>query len=183
MNYFFCRQDLFSNIDTAEISGHTADTGKYFWTSGMKIQEKIPLQVLDLDTEYGTKLPAFFDTSLPVMSSGLIDAFENAGVDNFDKYPVILKRLDNGMEYANYFAVNFIGCIDALDKEKTAIINESFRRYSHVVIDEKKTQGFKCFRLKDGPSLLVVDENVKKKLENHDFYSLLLQKCEDYNQI
>lgn len=183
MNYYFCRQDIFSDLNAMEISGHTTITGKYYWTAGVKIPDSIPLQTLECQTEYGTELPAFFDTTIPVMSSELIDAFYNAGVDNFDKYPIVLKRDDNGIEYRNYFAVNFIGCIDALDKKETIIIAESFRRYSHVVIDEKRTYGFKCFRLKEGPSLLVVSEDVKKVLSKRKFYSLLLQKCEDYDQI
>src|SRR5690348_6843439 len=117
--YYFLRQDLFKATDIIEISGHTEETGKHIWVDGIRFTAPVPEQVLELDPAYGTTMADFFDTTVPVMSDRLIKAMHGAGVDNFDAYPMILRRTDTGEEWRNYRAVNFIGSIDALDRTKS----------------------------------------------------------------
>jgi hypothetical protein len=184
--YYFCRQDLFKAQGVIEISGHTQDTGKFLWTAGKKFDKPLGHQVLTLDPSYGENLADFFDTTIPVMSDRLIAAFEKVGVDNFDLYPVTLRRNDTGEEFDNYKAVNFIGCIDAIDMEKTSFKLNSFNKPKFsgpIVLDPSKVYDFKAFRLSVGPSLLVVSEDVAKHLIAVNFKALLLQNLMDYKGI
>ena len=113
--YFFCRQNLFETLGMIEIVGHTPETGAHNWIAGVPLAQPLPPQVLMLNPEYGTNFPAFFDTSVPVMAESLINAFKESGVDNLEAYPVTLQRQDTGVEAAGYFAVNFLGAVDAVD--------------------------------------------------------------------
>ena len=186
--YYFCRQDLFKSHGSIEISGHTAETGKFLWTAGHKFTETLGHQVLDLDPAYGENLVDFFDTTIPVMSDRLIEAFREVAVDNFELYPVTLRRIDNGVEYKNYKAINFIGCVDAIDMEKTkyeededGIFDPEFD--GPIILDQRKVGGLKAFRLAVGPSLLVVNEQVGQHLIQKNFKALLLQNTEKYKGI
>ncbi|WP_017808237.1 hypothetical protein [Leptospira alstonii] len=183
MEYYFCRQNLFEETETLEISGHTRATGQLFWTAGLKFAKPLSTEVLELNSEYGTEFPAFFDTTVPVMSTELIQAFYDAGVDNFDAYTVVLKRTDTGEKFHNYKAVNFIGCVDALDRTKTRIGKDAFQRYYSVAIDRDRALDLKCFRLKEGPSLLVVRQDVAECLQMRNFKALMLQRTEDYDGV
>jgi hypothetical protein len=182
--YYFCRQNLFEQNQIIEITGHTEVTGAYLWTAGQKFPEPVPRQTLMLNAEYGTNFPAFFDTTIPVMSDELIQAFRDAGIDNFDAYPMILKRQDTGEEYSNYKAVNFIGAIDCIDMDESVFkLNKRGkpRNFRSITINESKTQGAKAFRLAVGPDLLVVNEEVAEKLKPYNFLALLLQKTTDFD--
>lgn len=180
MVFYFCRQNLFDAGNIIEIDGHTEITGKYLWTDGHKFPESIPEQILILDPGYGTDLPAFFDTTVPVMSCALIDKLNDLGVENIDCYPVVLKREDTGEEYRDYKMVNFVGCLDAIDYSKVDIPDSAFLYDGPVVIDEEKVNGVKAFRLKTPVDLLVVSEDVAKALIEENFKALLLQPTESY---
>ena len=182
--FYFCRQDLFEANNIIEIDGHTDVTGEQLWTIGHKFSVPIPSQVLDLDHNYGTDLPAFFDTTIPVMSEELIQAFRDAGVDNFDVYPMVLKRMDTGEEYTSYSAVNFIGSIDCIDMDKSEYEldeDDDPEDFESIVIDESKTHGAKVFRLQVGPGFLVIHKDIADELSKKQFKALLLQKTEDYD--
>ena len=96
--FYFLRQNLFATLGMIEITGHTELTGSYSWTAGAKFDTPVPEQTLLLDPAYGTNLPDFFDTTIPVMSPRLIDGLLTAGVDNIEAYPMILRRLDTEEE-------------------------------------------------------------------------------------
>ncbi len=178
--FYFCRQDLFNVNGIIEIDGHTETTGNFLWTRGHKFEENISEQVLMLNPEYGDKLPAFFDTTVPVMSDEMIAKLISLGVDNFDQYPVVLKRMDNGETFSGYKMVNFIGKIDAVDYEKSGMVPRARQHYGAIHIDAEKTKGIKAFRLKRGTDLLVVNEDVAKGLMEENFLAVLLQPTEQY---
>lgn len=182
--YYFCRQNLFENNNIIEIVGHTDVTGTLLWTAGHKFKRSIPQQILQLNPDYGTELPSFFDTTIPVMSEELIQVFHDSGVDNFDAYPMILKRMDNNEEFHNYKAVNFIGSINCIDLDKSVYeLNKRNkpRRFKSIIIDDSKTHGAKVFRLSIGPDLLVIHKDIADQLIKHNFKALLLQKTEDFD--
>ena len=182
--YYFCRQNIFQANNIIEIVGHTPVTGALLWTAGHKFSQPVPQQVLDLDPHYGTDLPAFFDTTIPVMSNELIQAFREANVDNFDAYPVTLKRIDTQQEFTDYQAVNFLGSLDCVDLEKSKYkLNKRNKpkRFKSVVLDGTKINDMKVFRLLVGPDLLVVHENIAEALDKLNFKALLFQKTEDFD--
>jgi hypothetical protein len=181
--FYFLRQDLFDATNIIEVSGHTEETGKHLWTEGVRFSEPVPVQTLELDPDYGTEMADFFDTTVPLMSERLIKALTSAGVDNFDAYPMILQREDTGEKWTNYKAMNFIGRIDAIDRAKSDCEEDELGALEcqSITIDPKRVGNALCFRLLDGPDLLVIHEQVAQELRKHEFVALLVQKTEDYD--
>ncbi len=180
-DYYFCRQNLFKSHGAIEIIGHTQDTGKFLWTAGHKFNEVLLKQTLFLDSAYGENFPEFFDTTVPVMSDNLINTFYDLGVDNFDIYDVLLKRKDTSEEFGGYKMVNFVGCVDAFDREKSKFDEDAYKHRGPVFIDDGKVKGLKVFRLSEPTSLLVVSEEIASKLIEKNYFALLLQKTTDYD--
>jgi len=185
--HYFCRQNLFETLGMIEIVGHTAETGEHNWIAGVPWTRPLRPQTLELNPESGTNFPAFFDSTVPVMSESLIAAFVSAGVDNFDQYPVVLRRADTGEEFTGYAAVNFRGAVDAVDLENSEFTkDETFGDVEFtgaIEIDCAKTRGLLAFRLTEGPGFLVVAESVAMKLQKISFPALLLQPTKDYEGV
>ncbi len=117
------------------------------------------------------------------MSADLRLALRAAGVDNFDEYPVILRRIDSGEEFQGYSAVNIIGCRDAVDLEDSEYRLRFGKPYftGRLSIDPNGAQGLKAFRLLHGPGFVVVSEEVAEALMPMGFVGLLLQPTTDYS--
>jgi hypothetical protein len=94
-----------------------------------------------------------------------------------------LRREDTGEEWRNYLAVNFIGSIDAIDPKKSDCHRSATGRLlcESITIDPKAAGGAICFRLKEGPHLLVVHERVADALKKDRFVAVMIQKTEDYD--
>lgn len=180
--FYFLRQNLFETQGIIEIVGHTAATSQFPWTTGIKFDQPVPRETLILDPAYGTTLPDFFDTTTPVMSKSLIDGLHDAGIYNLDEYPIVLKRMDTGEEITSYSAVNFIGCVDAVDLEKSEYRLRFGKPYftGRLTIDPSRTLGCKAFRLQKGPGFVVVSEQPAKLLQSRGFRAVLLQPTTEY---
>ncbi len=181
--FYFLRQNLFEFANVIEVVGHTEETGKHLWTKGVRFADPVPEQTLALNPEYGTVMADFFDTTIPLMSDRLLTALKGAGVDNVDAYPMILQRPDTGEQWRNYKAVNFVGCIDAIDMKKSNCRRSATGRLrcESITIDPHAVGDAICFRLKEGPDLLVIHEEVADRLRKQDFVAVLIQKTEDYD--
>jgi hypothetical protein len=183
-DFYFLRQDLFDATNIIEVSGHTEETGKHLWTEGARFAEPVPVQTLELDAEYGTEMADFFDTTIPLMSERLIKALMAAGVDNFDAYPMILQRSDTAEKRTDYKAMNFIGRIDAIDRAKSECEEDALGALDcsgSISLDPKRVGDAICFRLLDGPDLLVIHEKIARELRKQEFAALLIQNTEDYD--
>lgn len=180
--YYFIRQDL-DDVSNMVFLGHSKESGKHLWVNGTRFLEPYP----DNDIFYiepcmgaGNGMPDFFDSAAPIMSDKLLSALKNLGIDNYDSYPVILEEVGTGKQWQNYFAVNVIGLIDAIDVEKSAIEDEDI--FHSTVIDENKAMGMHCFRLFHGPTVLMISEVVARALMGMNLKGVLIIKSEDYDE-
>src|SRR5207253_2666271 len=173
--FYFLRQNLFATLGMIEITGHTELTGSYSWTAGAKFDTPVPEQTLLLDPAYGTNLPDFFDTTIPVMSPRLIDGLLTAGVDNIEAYPMILRRLDTEEEVRGYSAVNVVGCVDAVDLGRSQYRSRFGKPYftGSVAIEPTRVGEYRAFRLLKGPGFIVVTEQVAEHLRRSDYRAVL----------
>jgi hypothetical protein len=180
--HYFLRQNLFEEQGIIEIVGHTEVTAQYQWTAGIKFDTAVPEETLMLDPAYGTSFPDFFDTTVPVMSQRLIDTLREVGVDNFDVYPMLLRRIDTGEEFEGYSAVNFIGCVDAVDLDSSQHRLRFGKPYftGPITIDPARTERLLAFRLLKGPGFVVVSEHPANLLRSRDFRAVLLQPTVEY---
>jgi hypothetical protein len=185
MDFFFLRQNLFGDSTGLEIEGHTETSAQFNWVDGVKFDRPFPRETFLLDDAYGSNYPDFFDTSVPVMSSRLLEQLLGSGVSNLDTYPVVLRNRSDASERDDYRAVNVIGRIDAVDL--SASVHEVRRgkpRFTGAIaIDGHLAAGLLAFRLPYSPRFIVVAESVAQRIRQFAFDSVLLQPTRSYQGV
>jgi hypothetical protein len=181
--YYFARQDLFDSRNIIEVVGHTPVTAEFQWIAGVKFDRPVPHETIELDASYGTDVPDFFDTSIPLMSRRLIDTLSAVGVNNLDVYPMTLRRQDTGEQLDGFSAVNVVGCVDAINLEASEHTTRRGRPYftGKIVLDDTRAGDFDVFRLPRGPGFIVVTERIARVLNEGGFKALLVQPTVDYS--
>lgn len=116
----------------------------------------------------------FYYESFPLMSDKLIEALKEAGVDNIQLFPAVLKDLKTGFERSDYKVVNVIGKLKAADMEKSNPIDMGGSGaiavgFKNLTIDMHNTHGLLLFRLAESITSLVIHESVKNILEKKEF--------------
>ncbi len=149
MDFFFLRQNLFGDATGIEIEGHTEASAKFQWTAGVRFPKPFPCETFKLNDAYGRNYPDFFDTSVPVMSQRLVEQLRASGVSNIDAYPVVLHDARNQHQRTDYVAVNVVGCVNAVDFEKTSheIRRGKPKLNGTIAIDERLTNGLLACRM------------------------------------
>lgn len=164
------------------------------WTNGLPIkpeQEKnIPSPIhIDFEPLRGYTGPPreLKDLCIPIMSKRLANVLTEAGVDNIDYYPALLKNTETGEIY-EYMAYKIIGLVSAADLDASEyetyddkpVADTSFYE---LAIDESKAHDQKFFRLAENTSAIMVHESVKKCIEEAGIDTLKFMKPEDWVQL
>ncbi len=125
--------------------------------------EPIEYQV---DTEIGgTHLPTTF-LSEPVFSNTLIETLVACGVNNIQTYKVDIVNPETNQRIEGYRAVNIIGkiaCAD-MDASECERLIENQYVFRKLVINPQKTYGTYIFRLAECTQIILIHENIVKKL-------------------
>jgi hypothetical protein len=104
-----------------------------------------------------------------VVSEKFLDALRQAGVDNFEVWPAILRERGGKRVWRNYFAFNEIGLLDAVATEASTgdmLLEGNGENikpviaFDEVVFDGRKTHGKKMFRIPQWPSVLYISGTV-----------------------
>lgn len=119
-------------------------------------------------------MPEILSSVMPMMRDDLIQAFQEAGVDNLQLFDVTVTDPDSGQVYTNYKAVNIVGCIKAADLSKSEytqhgngpLIDVDFDK---LVIDPKKPRGTLMFRLAESINVMLVHKSVRDHLKTKNF--------------
>jgi hypothetical protein len=110
-----------------------------------------------------------------VLSVRLVDALRQAGVDNFEIFPAILRDPKTNRVWKDYYLFNEIGLVDAVLPEASDgdIIMEGngddipgLIAYHEVVFDAQKVAEHKMFRIPQCPVDLYMAEEVVEVLAN-----------------
>ena len=148
------------------------------WMRGARISVPLPLpfefKLEPLGGGMGPHMPEYMDCKMPIFRNDLIEALQEAGVDNLELFDLTIVDPDNGQRYTDYKAVNIIGCIAAADMGKSeatvhpggAVADVDFDK---LVIDESKPQGALMFRLAESVNVIMVHKKVKEHLEAKGF--------------
>ena len=181
--FYFLRQDILHDTDTVELIGHSDTTADLPWFDGVRFDRNMPLQVLQIDSSYGSRLPDIFDTSIPVMSTRLLTTLLRNGVSNIENYPIELKNQETGESYDNYHAVNVVGLVDAINPAASPHRSRFGRpHYTGPIFLNKSSEILQpLFRLASGPALIVVAKALASAIEREDFVAVLLQPLDDYD--
>lgn len=129
-------------------------------------------------------MPDFFDTTIPLMSERLLRALRRAGADNIDDYPMILRRPDTGQEWRNYRAINVVGRLDAIDmsgSKHQPTASDAGIDFESIVLDKGAVGDSLCFRLDDGPRLIVIHEKIAAALAPLGFIAVMIQPLDEYD--
>ncbi len=128
---------------------------------------------------------------LPLFHASFKNCLEQFGVDNIQYFPVNLIDQNGLVPNENlagvYFLVNVIGRLDCVDLQKSKVNYWPSQRgfdLLSTVIDEGKTNGLSIFRIKDDPSLIIINEGLKQHLvdELNILVGVDVIKTEDYSR-
>jgi hypothetical protein len=123
------------------------------WICGRKLSFPVPEPLLyTLGPGPGDLLP-MYDQPEPLMRQDLLDALQEAGVDNLDLYRAVVRDPFTGRAREDYWGFNVLGLV------ASAVENPA------VTIDEAKTGGLLFYRLAEVPSIIVVDETVRRAIQ------------------
>lgn len=116
----------------------------------------------------------FSSQPFPIMSDKLIASLQDAGVDNLQTFPAVLKGHYSGIDIPNYKVVNVVGKIAAADMGKSDYIDMGGMGvmavgFKDLVIDKTKTAGALLFRLVESITDIIIHESVKNHLETCGF--------------
>lgn len=180
--YSFLRQDLFEASNDIEITGHTDVSASFDWVAGRRFDRPFPCETFVLDDAYGRALPDFFDTSVPVMSTRMIDSLIGWGVSNIDTYPVTLRNPRTGDHYTNYQAINVVGAVDAADLANSEYeLRRGKPRFTgRIAIDPSRVGDLRLFRLPHSPRFIVVDQAIAERVLTAGFRAVLVQPTVAY---
>lgn len=178
------RQDTM--IDgSRSLDGVPDDMDPLEWMQGKYMPPPKEDLVLNLSLESGDYRGDILGSFLTLYSDELKDALESQGIDNVLYFPVRLMDQKTEKTEGGYWLVNIIGLYDCVDMEKSKVkywpsgVNFHFES---MVIDENKTNGAKIFRLKDKPTAVVINEDLKKFFDETDvLVGVELIKAEDYS--
>ena len=153
--------------------------------------ENMPTPVkIEFQTFQGYKgpPPELKDLGVTVMSKRLVDVLVQAGVDNLELFPAVLKNSSTGQEY-DYFVYNLLGLVSAVDRNASE--QETFNGEApnmdvaihKLVLDESKPHPYLMFRLAENVSTILVHHTIKEAIEHAGIDTLVFKKPEDYTHL
>jgi len=135
------------------------------------------------ENESGTKA-SYYSSGKVLMTKQLVEALYAAGVNNIDVYPVIIHSTLGAKDCSDYVAVNIVGAIEAVDREKSEFIYDSGGLFDNIfarmILDESKINRVLLFRLAEAISTVIVHESVVKTLESMGDFGLTFIKSDEY---
>lgn len=147
------------------------------WMDGSSFDFEIkePFKFEIEEDDHGNMLP-LLSTSPLVITSDMVDALRESGVDNIDVYDAEILDEEDNKTYTNYKAVNVIGMISATDQEKSKIRKVGdeasgffINWFDKLVLEDSQTHGLLMFRLAEKPSFIFVHNSVKEHLIKEGF--------------
>jgi hypothetical protein len=186
MSFYIMRQD--TSIDgSCSLDGVPDGIESLDWMQGKTMADPAVNQklALELSLESGDYRGHIIDGFLTLYHDALKEALEQQGVDNIAYYPVTLRDQNTNEVEGGYWRVNILGLLDCVDMAKSKVkwwpSGMGFNFLS-MVIDEQKTHGAKLFRLKDDPTKVIINEELKAFFDKTDMLvGVKLIKTEDYS--
>jgi hypothetical protein len=142
------------------------------WLDGSFLDEEIqePL-IYTLDPDYPGHLLALYDEeAVPLIREDLLAILVDAGIDNLQLFPAVIRDPGSGEEHNQYQAFNVVGVVSAADMSRSELMDTGDSTmvdvdFDRLYIDESRVEGALMFRLAEAVSAIVVHESVKRRIE------------------
>ncbi len=183
--FYFLRQNLFEPLNVIEYSLPESEKDISIWLRGLEIQRIANPMVITFGVNGGSEFADFFDVSVPLMSSRLIEKLENLDVKNFQKFDVHFHKTSTGEIFNSHKSVNFLSvndCVDLKNSEHRLRFGKPYFT-GKITIDADKVGSQDVFRLKYGPSFLVITQKLAQELMKCNYKALLIQPTEKYSGV
>lgn len=171
-------------LDTERSNGECWLMGRAFTASDPDPDFHPPSRQFELRTEIDSKVkervyPELTWSPLPLMSRRLVNALQQAGVDNLQLYPtrLINPQGEKPPPEDHYLAVNILGLVAAADRVRSKLNPDVPERmistdFHSLVIDPEKAHDLLMFRLAENVSAVLVHERVKRFVEASGIHTL-----------
>lgn len=138
---------------------------------------------LSLSPRSGDYRGCIIDGIVTLFHEYFIAELTRLGVDNFQCFPVELANPEGGIEIA-YSLINVIGLLEAVNREESVLeprVGGWGADLYSFKIDPAKTKGQRLFRLKEAPSLIIIDESLREDLLAFNPPGVLMLPTERYD--
>lgn len=183
MTYFVLDCPLLINEKNG---GALVDVDNNFKLAGIRLWKKgsrlNPQKVKNIPNPVEIEFQAFqnykgpprelMDLGIPLMSKRLADVLVQAGVDNLELFPAVLRNASTGQMY-DYYVYNLLGLVPAVDVPMPPSPDlqgsklETFMDASmNMLTDESKVGGYRMFRLAEYVTVIVVHYTIQDAIES-----------------
>jgi hypothetical protein len=161
----FSPKERFGIIGTPELPSSVS------FTAGRVIPKGVPKPIIfPVDTTAKNPPGDYLEFNIPVLSNRLLAAVTEAGVDNLQAFPALLRNSDTGEEWDGYQGINFLGLISCLavaeSKAKSSLPPLYSFNIGEMVIEESRADGALAFRLAESPAVLLVHKRLRDHLKH-----------------
>ena len=139
--------------------------------SGSTITEELPMPlVFTTDAKTGDAMVDFSKGTVTLMSERFFNLLKDAGVDNLQLFPAIVKSETDGTVWDNYFAVNVLGLIACADLDKSEYdeIMPGHYGFDKLAINAEKAKDVLLFRLHEHSPTILVRNSVLNHIVKND---------------
>lgn len=142
------------------------------WMHGALVEHDAEKRIVfSVDPEERGELKAMYEGGVPLMRHDLLKAVRDAGVDNLQIFPAVIRDKKKKKQHSNYKAINIVGVVACADTGESVMAGTSSSTlidadFDSLVIDGSKTGGALLFRLAEAVSAIIVHEKVKKVIED-----------------
>lgn len=111
-----------------------------------------------------------------LMQQALVDVLQQAGVDNLQTFPAIVRRQDTNEEVPGYVVVNVVGRVSCADMSHSDASPLADVHYFHkLTVDPDRVRGLLMFRVDESPMLVLVHERIAAAIRVGAFTGLTLE--------
>lgn len=169
MTYFKFQPDIHGEYGIAD---YPPVPDNVSFVAGQLIMQPLPQPLVFSVTNPSDRPPAhLLGSMIPVASTQFVDVLRAAHVDNLQTFPAVLRNLETGQEWHDYFALNIVGLLDGADMTVStydSIIDSdalpplvSFRE---LVLDRAKISRYLVFRIVQSPIDMFMADSVRNEL-------------------
>jgi hypothetical protein len=141
------------------------------WMTGQPMDRPVPNPfILRVNPSYRGRLLPMYQSTVLIMRDDLIQVLQEAGVDNLEIFPALIRDEKINKERTNYKAVNIVGLVSAADMAQSSRMDPTSTNamidvdFDSLVLDESKTGGALLFRLAESVNAIVVHRSVRDRV-------------------